>query len=126
MKILSKADYVLIIFFILIAIVFNFVLSNILKEEVVNGKVIVYYKNDVYKEFPLEENIEYTVTTDNGINTFKILDNKVKMIDANCKDKICLYEREIEYNNETIICLPNNILIKIESDEESSIDSYVR
>ncbi len=126
MKILNKFDILLIIAITIIAFSVYFFVTKTLKETTTNGVIKVYYKNEVYRTIPLLENNTYKFSTDLGENEIEVKDGKVKMINADCRDHICLYESPIEYNNESIICLPNKLVVKIENDKESELDSIAR
>ena len=47
------------------------------------------------------------------------------MIDANCPDKLCVKQKSISKNNENIICLPNKVIVEVESEENSEYDAVV-
>lgn len=126
MKILTKFDYILIILIFIIAFSINFMVTNVLSNDITDGVVKIYVENDTYKTLPLNQNSTYTINTGSGVNTIEIKDNKVHMLDANCKDKLCIHEKAIEYNNESIVCLPNKVVVKIENSVESELDSIVR
>ncbi len=126
MKILNKFDILLIITITIIAFSIYFFVTKTLMETTTNGVVVVYYKNEVYKTLTLYENNTYEFSTDLGNNVIEVKDGKVKMIEADCRDHICLYENAIEYNNQSIICLPNKLVVKIENDKESELDSIAR
>ncbi len=126
MKILTKYDILLIIAITIIAFSIYFFVTVALKEPVTNGVVKVYYENEVYKTITLYEDNTYSFSTDLGENEIEVKDGKVKMINADCRDHLCLYEGEIEYNNQSIICLPNKLVVKIENDKESELDSIAR
>ena len=57
-----------------------------------------------------------------GTNTVQIENGKVKMAAANCPDQICVHHNKISRNKETIICLPDKVVITIENGEDSGID----
>jgi hypothetical protein len=59
----------------------------------------------------------------NDMNTVEIKDGKVRMIEADCPDKICVNHRVVEYNGESIVCLPNKVLVEVKSEENSSLDA---
>lgn len=127
MKILKKCDYILILLILIITITFNLFLNQKLNNPVVNGEVVIYYKNDIIKTLPLNIDTTYTINAGNGENTIEIKDGVVNMIDANCRDKLCVHEKPIQYNNQTIVCLPNMIVVKIQSnDNNSEIDAIAR
>ena len=48
---------------------------------------------------------------------------KVKMAAANCPDQICVHQKAISRNGESIICLPNKIVLKIVDGEEAELDA---
>ncbi len=126
MKILTKFDYLLIIVVLFMSIISNFILTNKLKTTPLNGQVIVYYKGEIYDSYNLDENQTVTINTDYGENKFEIKDSSVNMTYADCPDHYCVKEHAIEYNRQTIVCLPHSLIIKIESDEEPEIDSIAR
>lgn len=89
--------------------------------------VVVSMNRNIYNRYDLNKNQEYTIYSNDGknFNTFKIFNNTVKMIDASCNDKICTQTHNISKNYESIICLPNRVVVDIETakDTSSNIDS---
>lgn len=47
-------------------------------------------------------------------NTIEIDNGKIKMAHANCKNQICVNHKEISKKGESIICLPNKVIVEIE------------
>ena len=45
------------------------------------------------------------------------------MTDADCPDLLCVHQRALDRKNETIVCLPNKVVIKGESAEDSQDSS---
>lgn len=126
MKILTKFDYILIFFILILAVSFDFILAKNTSQYAENGVVNIYYKDEIYDTIPLNIDTTINIDTETSHNTVEIKDGKVNMIDADCPDKYCVHEKEIEFNNQTIVCLPNRIVVKIESSQESDIDAFVR
>lgn len=58
-----------------------------------------------------------TLDTDRKIelsgNTVIIKDGTAYMHDADCKNQICVKHKKISKNGESIICLPNRVIIEI-------------
>lgn len=80
--------------------------------------VIVYDQREVAK-YPIKDDIEIKLTyEENKYNTLVIKDNKVYILDASCKDHICVKHKKISMIGETIVCLPNKTVIKIIGDGE--------
>lgn len=68
---------------------------------------------------------EQTIEVDDS-NRVVISDGSVRVEWADCPDQICVRHRPIDKNGESIICLPNRIVISVENSEESGIDGMTR
>lgn len=69
---------------------------------------------------PLDTDCVYQI---GDTNTIEISGGQVKMIDADCPDKICIHTGKISQSGQTIVCLPNKVVISI-SGENSSVDAH--
>ncbi|MCR5774187.1 MAG: NusG domain II-containing protein [Lachnospiraceae bacterium] len=58
-----------------------------------------------------------------GSNTFEIKDGRVRMVSADCPDRVCVHSREISSDGESIVCLPNHVVLKITGGEGGGIDA---
>jgi hypothetical protein len=95
---------------------------NLTKEE--GSKVVITVDGELYDTIYLKEDASYTVKLEDGsYNTFEIKDGYVDMLDASCPDKICVNHKSIHYNNETIVCLPNRVVLEVENGEDSDVDA---
>lgn len=92
------------------------------KKEIPN-QAKVYYENDLILTIDLSQNKEYDVQGYNGNVHIVVLDNKIKVEEENSPKHLCSKQGFISSSNETIVCLPNKILIKIESDD--SLDTVI-
>ena len=57
----------------------------------------------------------YTITV--GGNVILVEKGKISMAEADCPDEICIKQGAIEDSARPIVCLPNNIVIKLTNDE---------
>lgn len=71
-----------------------------------DGREVARYSLAEAREVPLIANGETT-------NLLVIEGGKAFMREANCPDQICVKHRAISKVGETIVCLPNEIVIKI-------------
>ena len=85
------------------------------------GYVTVRIDGEVVASYDLSEDQE--VELNGGTNTMRIEDGTVKMIQADCPDKLCMKQKAISKNRENIICLPNNIVLQIANQDESELDA---
>ena len=72
-------------------------------------QVIISQNNKVVYEGSLFE--EKTVNLDS--NVIKIENGKALMQSADCKNQICVNHKEISKKGESIICLPNSVIVEI-------------
>lgn len=56
------------------------------------------------------------------ITGLRFQDGYVSMPEASCPDQICVHHSRISRNKETIVCLPDKVVITIENGEDSGID----
>ncbi|MBP1754602.1 MAG: putative rane protein, partial [Firmicutes bacterium] len=47
----------------------------------------------------------------------------VDMLEASCPDEICVKHKKIHYSNETIVCLPNKVVLEVMDTEDSGVDA---
>lgn len=76
--------------------------------------VEIKVNNKVVKQMALDEDFVFDVEQD-GIktNTIKAENGKVSVTYANCPDLICQHHKEISNTGESIVCLPNKVVVSI-------------
>lgn len=79
----------------------------------------VYYENEIILKIDLSlPEQEYSVKGYNGIVKILAGDGKIKVLDETSDKHLCSKQGYIKETYETIICLPNKIIIKIEAEDE--------
>ncbi len=73
---------------------------------ILDGEEQAYYNID--KDLTID-----IVSENNHTNTLVIKDGKASITSADCPDKICVNHRSISKVGETIVCLPNKVVIEI-------------
>lgn len=87
------------------------------------GYAVVVQEGKEIASYPLSEDISVTFQSSNGgYNTLVIKDGKADVTEADCPDKLCVNQHSISFNGETIVCLPNKLVVKIVSGEEADVD----
>lgn len=111
-KIKQKSIYTVILFivFVLIAQFAMFIFWGQLQEKATTAVVTVDGEERYRCSLFIEKEIEIDDT-----NTLVIKDGVVDMIFADCPDQICVKHASISKVGETIICLPNQVVVTIES-----------
>lgn len=106
-KKLKRFDIIL-IGFLLFASLVLFALFSFVKR---TGKRVVIKQNDtVVYSGELSKDGEVSLKR----NTVKIENGVVFMKSADCKNQICVKTGKISKSGETIICLPNKVIVEIE------------
>ena len=85
----------------------------------VNGEIYGTYPLDVDKEIPIQKDGKTT-------NLLVIKDGKADVTEADCPDKLCVHQKAISKTNETIVCLPNKVVVQVIGTGESELDSIAR
>ncbi len=98
-----------------------FAIINLTKKD--GGYAVVIQDGREIASFPLDEDTikDFPFET-GGYNKLVIKDGYADITEASCPDKLCVHQNKIHYNNETIVCLPNKLVVKIVSDDESEVD----
>ena len=118
---LNKFDIILIVVVICISSIF--ILSNKLTSK--KGKYAnVYYDNKIVKKIDLSINKTYNIKGYNGNVRIVVKDNKIKVEDEISPLHLCSKQGYISKSHESIICLPNKIVIEIDS--KKSVDTVVK
>lgn len=74
--------------------------------------------------YKLEEDREILVEG-LGNNTLEVSQGEAVMTYADCPDQYCVHHRPISKGGESIICLPNKVVISIKGGEEQEVDAVV-
>ena len=83
--------------------------------------VIVRISGETIAEFSQSRNTEYRIEGANGgMNALVIQDGEVWLEDASCPDQLCVHQGHIRHAGESIICLPNEVVVAIEGKTEGS------
>ena len=70
-----------------------------------------------YGEYSLEQNRTVEIKTENGYNILVIENGTAYVKDASCPDGICVNHRPISKSGESIICLPNKVVVSSKADD---------
>lgn len=107
MKKLKRFDIILIISLLFVSLAL-FIIFGLIKKQ--GNRVIIKQNNAVVYRGELSNNREISLKH----NTVKIKNGEVFMQSADCKNQICVKTGKISKSGETIICLPNKVIVEIE------------
>ena len=87
-------------------------------EVTVDGAIYGTYPLDVDKEIPIQKDGKTT-------NLLVIKDGKADVTEADCPDKLCVHQRAISKYHESIICLPNKVVVEVTDGDNGDYDAIV-
>ncbi|GAA0068675.1 NusG domain II-containing protein [Clostridium sardiniense] len=123
MKIFKKLDIIIILFLIILSFVPYLIFAKTLSKDYSSTYANIKISGDVYDNIPLSSfkgEKTLVVKTNHGNNTISIKDNTIKIIEADCRDDLCIKQGVISKVGQTIVCLPNELIIEIKGDESNS------
>lgn len=119
----KKNDKILIIAVLVIALIGGIVLW-FTQKSVADGVVVVTIDGEEYAKYSLDENIHEKIELPDGsYNVLEIKDGQADITEASCPDGVCVDHRKISKTKETIVCLPNKVVVTIENGAEAEVDS---
>ena len=87
------------------------------------ANVVVTIDGEVYGTYPLsKDRTERIELPDGSYNILVISDGYADVTEASCPDQICVKYNHIRYSKESIVCLPNKVVVTVEGGEENEID----
>ena len=90
-----------------------------------NGRTVEVTVDGVtVASLPLDADTTYIIDgADGGRNTLVIVDGKATVTDATCPDGVCVRHRAIDKAGQSIICLPNKVVVRVVG--EPTVDAEV-
>ncbi|NLI98593.1 hypothetical protein GX441_08050 [bacterium] len=118
---LKRGDAILIICFLFISLVgIVFILSIKSDRE---PQMIKISSEGKFFELPLRDTL-FQVQGPLGVTDVRINKGHVYVTKAPCPNKLCMKQGKISRNGESIICIPNKIIITIEGNRKTDATTY--
>lgn len=115
---MKKNDWILVAVILVVAGIGFFIYGNLGRQTA--GIVKVTIDGELFGTYSLEKEQEIKI---NDTNHLIIKDGQADMIEADCPDQICVEHISISKNKETIVCLPNKVIVEIVGGEDAEIDA---
>ena len=87
--------------------------------------VTVLLEGEVFGEYPLDVDQRIEVRVGDAFNVIVIENGEVRVSEASCPDGICSAHRPIHFNGQSIICLPNDVVVEIRTNGQNQPDIIV-
>lgn len=113
---IRKADIILLIALVIAGLAASAVLALHRGESTdAEAKVVIKSGGKLFAEYPLSEDRDVDVPADPGENLVRIEGGEVSVVSASCKNQVCVKHGAISKPGESIVCLPNRLVVSIES-----------
>ncbi len=116
---LKKKDWILIV--VILCVAGLAVLVRTFVGAAGANRVIVKREGEIEGIYSLSEDRE--VEINGGTNLLQIKNGEASMVQADCPDQLCVHQKPVSLNHESIICLPNKVVVEVESGANREFDA---
>lgn len=133
---IRKADIILLIFLLALGLAASAVLAVQGNDAGSDARVVIKSGGSVYASYPLSEKNTLVVPAPQeagsdapgsehpeSYNIVIIESGSVSVSEASCKNQVCVRHGSISHPGESIVCLPNRLIVSIEGGEGGGYDS---
>ncbi len=90
-------------------------------------EAVVTVDGEIFGVYPLENDADILIPGAANLNNRLVIkDGEADIIEAGCPDKTCVRMRKIKYKGETLVCLPNKVVVEIKGEGEDDFDAVAR
>ncbi len=107
---IKKADIILACFLVIAGLALSYFFSF---GQSAGDRLDVTCDGELFGSYPLSEDREITVDRDGHLNKITIEDGHVSMSFSDCRGQDCIHQGSISKTGESIICLPNKVILEI-------------
>ena len=120
----SRFDVIFIVLIILLsATLILRTIRGYARESSKSTVALIYREGEVVEEVDLEK--ERTFTLDEGEIEIEVKGGKIRIVKADCPRGICINSGWIRHTGQSIVCLPNKVLIETRSADTPFLDVIV-
>lgn len=121
----KRRNDIILIIVLLAASLFLLIMQNIFSKD--GAKVVVFLDGEILSEFSLEDELygddSLRIETTDGYNILEVKNGAASIICADCPDGLCVKQKAISKQGESLICLPHKLVIVVEGAEGNDIDT---
>ena len=115
---MKKNDWILVAVILVLAGIGFLIYTDLGRQAA--GIVKVTVDGELFGTYSLKKEQEIKIK---DTNYLMIKDGQAHMMEADCPDQVCVEHISISKNKETIVCLPNKVIVEIVGGEDVEIDA---
>lgn len=125
MKHFSKRDWLLLVVILILCIVVLGIYFFYPKQTADYVEITVDGK--LYKQSLLDKDYSIKIIKDGKTtNILEIKDGQIFMKEADCSDHLCIKQGKIRYAGESIVCLPQKVVVQVKTKQAAVYDSMTK
>ena len=118
---IRRADVLLLVLFIVIGLAMTLLTAGFSSS---GQKVVISVGGKEYGTYRLSVDRTITIRQKGHVNKVRIRDGRVSMVYSDCRNQICVHHHAIDKTSQQIVCLPNQVMLRIEGkDSDDTIDA---
>lgn len=125
MKKIFTSNTFWIILFLVLAIISTIIIFIMQSAKTVGKTAEIYSNNKLIKTVSLNKDDEFTIKNGDNYNIIRIRNGKISVCESNCKNQICVKQGEIDNSLLPIVCVPNRLVIRVDSSKQEGIDAEI-
>ena len=127
LKFMKKSDIILIGLLLLLSLASFGAVTLYSKLSTREPEAVVFLKGKEKGRYSLSDNITLEIPQEDGTyNILKIQDGKADMREASCPDKVCVRQHPVSGQGESLVCLPNQVVVEIQNGPEEGLDGSTK
>ncbi|MCI9005948.1 MAG: NusG domain II-containing protein [Lachnospiraceae bacterium] len=120
---MKKNDVILIAGLLLAALAAFGGISWYLSAGTQKAEAVVEVDGQEEGRYPLDQDTSVEIQLEDGsYNRLEIKDGRADITEASCPDKICVDHRPVSRRGESLVCLPNKVVVEIVNGQEAEVD----
>ena len=108
------------------AVVLSFVFLWNSKNSAANAQLVVIDSAQGQEVYSLEQNATYYIEGPLGTTVITVCDKSVFFEDSPCPEKTCIYHAPLTSSGQWSACLPNQVMVRIESSQTQTLDAIAQ
>ncbi len=112
-------DFFLILLFLLLSLGLTFLTAR----GAPGKRAVIWVEGKRVAVLPLDQPTRLSVTGNRGTTIIEVDHKGVHIIDSPCPNKTCIRMGYARRNGQMLICAPNHVAVRIESDESDDVDA---
>ncbi len=121
---MKKNDMIMIGVVVAIALVLFVGINLYAEKNTKDAKAVVTVDGKEYGSYPLAKDTAVQIKQEDGSHNLLIIeDGAASMDEASCPDKICVRHKHVDKTGETLVCLPNRVVVEIKNGKAAEVDA---